>query len=180
MTFPSHFSFLPVTLFLVMAMAGTASAQQATPQARPELLTRLIDCRGIAEAAARLTCYDSAASAFDSAEKQGDVVVIDREQVGEARRQLFGFALPSMPDLFQRGERPDTLDAIETTLTRAGQYGDGKWTFTLADGSIWRQIDIEPVRFQNRPGQPVRVRRAALGSYLLTVERSRAVRVRRQ
>ncbi len=85
-----------------------------------------------------------------------------------------------MPDLFQRGEQPDTLDAIETSLTRAGQYAEGKWTFTLADGSIWRQIDSEPVRFRNREGQAVRVRRAALGSFLLTVDGSRAVRVRRQ
>jgi hypothetical protein len=180
MNFSNHIRHIPFALLVLAFGASAAAAQQPAAQARPELLTRLIDCRAITDATARLSCYDTAASAFDSAEKQGDVVVIDREQVGVARRQLFGFALPSMPDLFQSGARPDALDSIETTLTRAGQYGDGKWTFTLADGSIWRQIDIEPVRFQNRPGQPVRVRRASLGSFLLTVERSRAVRVRRQ
>ncbi|MBB5745552.1 hypothetical protein [Brevundimonas variabilis] len=167
-------------MLLLVICCGTAQAQQPVAQARPELLTRLIDCRSIADGGQRLACYDAAASAFDSAEKQGDVVVIDREQVGVARRQLFGFQLPSMPDLLQRGAQPDTLDSIETTLTRAGQYGEGKWTFTLADGSTWRQIDSEPVRFRNRAGLPVRVRRAALGSFLLTIDGSRAVRVRRQ
>ena len=165
---------------MLVSIAGAAEAQQPAPQARPELLTRLVDCRSIADGNQRLACYDTATSAFDSAEKQGDVVVIDREQVGVARRQLFGFQLPAMPDLFQRGVQPDTLDSIETTLTRAGQYGEGKWTFTLADGSVWRQIDSEPVRFRDRAGQAVRVRRAALGSFLLTVDGSRAVRVRRQ
>jgi len=167
-------------IFLVALCASAAQAQQPVAQARPELLTRLIDCRSVADGGQRLACYDAAASAFDSAEKQGDVVVVDREQVSVARRQLFGFQLPSMPDILQRGAQPDALDSIETTLTRAGQYGDGKWTFSLADGSTWRQIDSEPVRFQNRAGQSVRVRRAALGSFLLTVDGSRAVRVRRQ
>ncbi|PZN99790.1 MAG: hypothetical protein DCF28_12510 [Alphaproteobacteria bacterium] len=167
-------------IFLVALCASAAQAQQPVAQARPELLTRLIDCRSIADGGQRLACYDAAASAFDSAEKQGDVVVVDREQVSVARRQLFGFQLPSMPDILQRGAQPDVLDSIETTLNRAGQYGDGKWTFSLADGSTWRQIDSEPVRFQNRAGQSVRVRRAALGSFLLTVDGSRAVRVRRQ
>lgn len=167
-------------VLLLGLITGTAHAQQAVSQSRPELLTRLVDCRFIADGGQRLACYDAAASAFDTAEKQGDVVVIDREQVGVARRQLFGFQLPAMPDLFQRGAQPDTLESIETTLTRAGQYGDGKWTFTLADGSVWRQIDSEPVRFRDRAGQSVRVRRAALGSFLLTVDGSRAVRVRRQ
>lgn len=175
-----HMCSLASGIFLAVISCGAAEAQQSVGQARPELLTRLIDCRSIADGVQRLACYDAAASAFDSAEKQGDVVVIDREQVGVARRQLFGFQLPAMPDLFQRGDQPDTLDAIETTLVRAGQYGEGKWTFTLADGSTWRQIDSEPVRFRDRAGQPVRVRRAALGSFLLTVDGSRAVRVRRQ
>lgn len=175
-----HTCSLAAGLLLVAIGFSPVQAQQISAPSRPELLTRLIDCRTITDGSQRLACYDAAASAFDSAEKQGDVVVIDREQVSVARRQLFGFQLPSMPDLLQRGARPDTLDAIETTLTRAGQYGDGKWTFNLADGSTWRQIDSEPVRFQNRSGQSVRVRRAAMGSFLLTVDGSRAVRVRRQ
>lgn len=178
---PSRHTCSLATGILLLVIGGSpVQAQQAVEPPRPELLTRLIDCRTIADGGQRLACYDAAASALDSAEKQGDVVVIDREQVSIARRQLFGFQLPSMPDLLQRGTRPDTLDAIETTLTRAGQYGDGKWTFNLADGSTWRQIDSEPVRFQNRSGQSVRVRRAAMGSFLLTVDGSRAVRVRRQ
>lgn len=178
---PSRHTCSLVTGILLLVIGGSpVQAQQTVEPPRPELLTRLIDCRAIADGGQRLACYDAAASALDSAEKQGDVVVIDREQVSIARRQLFGFQLPSMPDLLQRGTRPDTLDAIETTLTRAGQYGDGKWTFNLADGSTWCQIDSEPVRFQNRSGQSVRVRRAAMGSFLLTVDGSRAVRVRRQ
>jgi len=62
----------------------------------------------------------------------------------------------------------------------AGFVGDGKWLFRLEDGSEWRQIDSGTVRFRERQGGPVRIRRASLGSYLMTIGNSRAVRVRRQ
>ena len=174
------FSHSLVALCVAGSLAGPAVAQDAGAGARPELLTRLIGCRTVADSAARLACYDTAAGALDSAEQQGDVVVIDRAQVSAARRQLFGFDLPSMPNLFERGARSERIDAVETTLTRAVLVAEGRWVFTLADGGIWRQIDSERVTFQNRPGESVRVRRAALGSYQLVVGRSRAVRVRRQ
>jgi hypothetical protein len=143
------------------------------------MLERLLACRALTENGARLACYDAAAGAIDSAERQGDLVVIDRAQADETRRQLFGFDLPTVPRLFS-GAGGEDISAIETTLQSASQVGEGRWLFRLADGSVWRQIDSEPVRFQNRTGQPARVRKAALGSFLLTVGGSRAVRVRRQ
>lgn len=106
-------------------------------------------------------------------------MVIDRAVVAESRRQLFGFELPTLPRMFGP-EGATEVSSIETTLQGATQVGDSRWVFRLADGGVWRQIDSEPVRFQNRPGQPVRVRKASMGSFLLTVGGSRAVRVRRQ
>lgn len=107
---------------------------------------------------------------------------MERQQIREVRRQLFGFNAQALPSLFNRGEdTPDSeVTAVETNLVSASQDREGKWTFRLADGSDWHQIDSVPVRFENRHGNEVRVRRAALGSYLLTVGTSRAVRVRRQ
>ncbi len=162
-----------------LAAASTLSTQATPAQERPETLARLMDCRGIADNTARLACFDTAAGALDTAERQGDVVVIDRAGVAETRRQLFGFEMPSLPRLFGP-EGGAEIDAIESTLQGASLVGEGRWVFRLEDGSVWRQIDSERVRFQNRPGQPVRVRKATLGSFLLTVGDSRAVRVRRQ
>ncbi len=162
-----------------LAAASTLSGQAVPAQERPETLARLMACRGIADSTARLACFDSAAGALDTAERAGDVVVIDRAVVAETRRQLFGFEMPSLPRLFG-SEGAVELDSIDSTLQSASLVGEGRWVFRLADGSVWRQIDSERVRFQNRPGQPVEVRKAALGSFLLTVSGSRAVRVRRQ
>lgn len=158
---------------------ASLSGQATPPQERAESLSRLTACRAIADGDARLSCYDTAVSALDSAERQGEVVVMDRAQLGEARRQLFGFEMPAMPRLFG-AEGAAQLDSIETTLQGATQIADNRWVFRLADGGVWRQIDSDPLRIRPRPGDAVRVRKASLGSFLLTVGDSRAVRVRRQ
>ncbi|MFK0298975.1 hypothetical protein ACIQTU_07115 [Brevundimonas sp. NPDC090276] len=162
-----------------LLLPGAVSAQNTTSE-RSALLSELGRCRTLAVDTERLACFDHAAGALEVAERQGDVVVVDRGQIREARRQLFGFEMPALTSMFSRDEAEEKIDAVETSLVSAGQGLDGKWLFRLADGSEWRQIDSAPVRFQNRAGMDVRVRRAALGSYQLTAGRSRAVRVRRQ
>ncbi len=169
---------LTVTAGLLLGLGAPAAAQTAAP-ARPELLSRLVGCRAVSDSAARLACYDQTTEALDTAERQGQVVVVDRAQVTAARRQLFGFQLPSIT-LFDQGDAAEPINQIETTLSRAVMVGEGRWLFTLADGTAWRQIDSESVNFRNRAGEAVRVRKASLGSYLLTTGGSRAVRVRRQ
>lgn len=164
-------------LATVAAIASLSG--QAAPQERAETLTRVTACRTIAESAARLSCYDAAVSALDVAERQGEVVIMDRVQVGEARRQLFGFEMPALPRLFG-AEGEIELNAIETTLQGATQVADNRWVFRLADGGVWRQVDSESIRHRPRPGDAVLVRKASMGSFLLTVGDSRAVRVRRQ
>ena len=159
--------------------ASSLSGQVPPAQERPETLSRLLACRAITDNAPRLACFDTAAGALDSAERTGEVVILDRAGVAETRRQLFGFQMPALPRLFGP-EAAVELESIESTLQSAALVGEGRWVFRLADGSVWRQIDSERVRFQNSPGQPVEVRKAALGSFLLTVGSSRAVRVRRQ
>lgn len=162
-----------------VAAASVLSGQTVPAQERPETLARLMACRSVADNVARLACFDAAAGALDTAERAGEVVVIDRAGVAETRRQLFGFEMPSLPRLFGP-EGAGEIDSIDSTLQSAALVGEGRWVFRLADGSVWRQIDSERVRFTNRPGQEVRVRKASLGSFLLTVDGSRAVRVRRQ
>ena len=161
------------------APPAQAAADEATP-GRADVLARLVACRTMADTAARLSCYDVAAAALDAAERQGDVVVVDRNQISTARRENFGFSLPSLPNLFERDGQPESVTSIDSTLASASENWEGRWTFTLADGSVWQQIDTAYVSFRNRGNPPVTVRSAALGSFLLVVGDSRSVRVRRQ
>lgn len=172
---PARHGLFIVFLLPVMALPmGSALAQTA-----PDGLSPLRECRLIADRSARVDCYDAVADRLEAAQTAGELVVVDRGKVSELQRELFGFAAPAMSALF-RGGKSDDVGAIESTLQRAVQETDGKWRFHLDDGSQWSQVDFDPVRFQNRQGQPVRVRRAALGSYMLTTGNSRAVRVQRR
>ncbi len=169
--------------FLVGLTATFCTAEQAAasmPEPSAGALAEVARCRGLTEDANRLACYDRAVAALDAAERAGEVVVLDRAQVRETNRQLFGFEITN-PFAGRADIAPEpAVESIETTLASASPSGDGKWTFRLANGSEWRQIDSGPVRFRNREGEAVRVRRASLGSYLMTLGASRAVRVRRQ
>lgn len=178
---------MPVCGFILIAAASCSvvfsPSSAASAQTQPDRASAFADvaaCRVIPTDAARLACYDRAVAMLDSAEQTGDIVVLDRAQVRDANRQLFGFQLTN-PFAGRLGGAPEPeVESIETTLTSATPMVDGKWIFRLADGSEWRQVDSGAVRFANRAGLEVRVRRAALGSYMMTLDRSRAVRVRRQ
>ena len=160
------------------AFAAAPAAAQLPAESRAAVLDELVRCRTITAPTERLACFDAAATALDAAERAGDVVVLDRGQMRETRRRLFGLSLPDVP-IFERGERPEQVDAIETTLVSARQRPLGDWIFELADGSVWEQIDNERINASVRPGAPVRVRRAALGSFLLSVNGARSVRASR-
>ncbi|MFN4296018.1 MAG: hypothetical protein ACK4FB_04190 [Brevundimonas sp.] len=171
-------TFLRTVLPVLAALTFPAIAQ-AQESSRPELLNRLTSCRTMGDQMARLSCYDAAVEALDAAEREGEVVVVDRNQVRESRQALFGFDLPSLPAFGRNAAAEEDISSLETTLSRASRGGDGKWVFRLTDGSVWRQVDSESVFFPNREGTEVRVRRASLGSFMMTVGSSRAIRVRR-
>lgn len=161
-------------------LALSTPAAQAQEAERAEVLERLAACRAEADPAARLACYDAAAAALDEAERSGDVVVLDREQMRETRRGLFGFAMPSL-DIFNRGadEEEEEIDNVSYVVRTAREGRDGYWVFSMEDGSVWRQIDG---RMWGRPraGETAVVRRAALGSFLMNVGDAPAIRVRRE
>jgi len=166
---------------VIVSIAFASALFQASPQtpAPPPGLAAVLACRTIQDATERLACFDGSVAAFDEAQKQGRIAVVDRQQIDETRRESFGFTLPSLTRAFGAAAGTD-LDQIETTLASARQVGVGTWVFRLSDGSVWRQTDSGSFRFREEPGQPVRVRRAALGSFLMTIGSSRAVRVRRE
>ena len=83
-------------LFAVGAAFGTPAAAQQSNADRPDLLADLQSCRAIDDSARRLACFDRAAASLLAARDSGDVRVVDREEVQETRRSLFGFTLPKL------------------------------------------------------------------------------------
>jgi len=164
------------------AQSGEPAAQPKQGQERPALFEALVRCRAIAEDTARLQCFDSASAALEAAAERREVVVVDRQQVRESRRRLFGLALPHLP-IFGGGDNAqdeEEVTSIESTVASASQDSLGHWMVRLADGSLWVQTDNHTLALRPRNGQPVVVNKAALGSYMMRVNNQPGLRVRRQ
>lgn len=162
------------------AMLLTAAPALAQPkgEGRAALVQKLADCRKLTDDAARLACYDQTAAALDQAEAKGDIVVVDREQARKVRRQAFGFSLPSI-SLFEKGETPEALENVADTVTAARQNGMGQWIVELKDGGTWAQIDANELFKTPKPGMSAKIRKASMGSFLMTIDNQRAFRARR-
>ena len=164
-----------------LALAGGVTgawAAPAPPPSTPTAVQAVLDCRALSDDAARLACYDRAVTAMAKAEQSGDLVSLDRAQRRAARRQAFGFQLPTLSFL-DRGEKPADLDKIDETLASAWQTSGEKWVFRMQDGAVWRQIDDEFLSRKPHEGSRVEIRRAMLGSYMLSVDGQPGLRVHR-
>ena len=175
-----HLLLLGALLTLPAASGAAAQERGESPQ-RPELFEALVRCRTVTDDAARLQCFDNATAALQAAAERREVVVVDRQQVRESRRRLFGLALPRLP-VFGGDDDDDEedVDHIESPIVSAHQVGYGRRVVRLEDGSTWAQTDDTPIAARPRAGQTVRVNRGALGSFMMRVNGQPGVRVRRQ
>lgn len=163
-----------------------AGAQPAAQGQSPEAIAKVYACSEVADAAARLACFDTAVAGMKAAESQGQFAAVDAAGVRQIEREAFGFSLPSLPRLaFPNllGASGGAAEAERTaemrmTIARVGRY-DGHIAFVMDNGQTWIQVDSDGNRLA-RAGRAVTVKRAALGSYLMSVEAGGpAMRVRR-
>jgi hypothetical protein len=162
---------------LAMAAAGAAHAAKPPPTTAPAVQA-VVDCRKIDDSAQRLACYDAATDALTKAASSGDLVTLDRKQRQAVRKQAFGFTLPSLA-MFDVGEKSEATDSIDETLASAHQDAQGKWIFVMQDGAVWRQIDDEFLSRNPHEGSVIVIRRATMGSYMLSVDKQPGVRAHR-
>ncbi len=170
--------FPPLLTAAILLLAVPAVAQTPATPPRAAALKAVVDCRALTDSAARLACYDAAAAGLDAAERSGQVVVLDRDQVRAAKRDVFGLKLPSF-NMFDRddAQRETEVDRVTSTVASAGRGGKG-WIVTLANGQTWRQTDGKGL-YRVREGDTVEIRRGALGSYFMRVAGQPGVRVAR-
>jgi hypothetical protein len=168
------------TLIAASLLLGVTLPATAKPRPQPGVpaqVTRLLSCRALVVPADRLACFDRESGAMGNAVERQELVVFDREAVTKTRRSLFGF---SVPDLGIFGDKDtDSVKQIEGVLAAAGSNRDGGYTFTLADGSRWSQIDDRPLSRDPKRGDKVIVKRGTLGSFILSIAGQPGVKVKR-
>lgn len=151
---------------LVLSMAALMLPLSGLGQADDGALRR---CRGIADAAARLACYDAlplpAAGAPPAASRPASPV---RES-----------ASPSLMERFGLETRRPQADRIESHIPGLFTGWDKNSLIRLANGQVWKVVDGSWLHGEwDNP--KVTVRRGMLGAFYLDIEgESRAPRVQR-
>jgi hypothetical protein len=119
---------------------------------------------------------------MDAAANKADLVIVDRGQIRKTRKSLFGLTLPSL-GIFGNSEaerrEAEAFTEIESTI-KSARMTNYHWSVTLEDGARWVQIDSKTLARDPRPGQKIRIRKAALGSYLANINGQIAIRMRRE
>jgi len=156
--------------------SGSALAQDTSEDAR---MTALRACQATVDPTARLACYDRAVGEVVAATDAGELQVVDREEIRETRRGLFGFSLPKL-GIFGGGDddKDDLAKKMNTTITGVRTVGREGWQITIAEGSVW-QISEAPRRFRPQIGDDVELERAAMGSYWVRLKGQNGVKGRR-
>lgn len=166
-----------ITALIFLMFAGSASAAGASQQdAPPSAIQRLLACRQIADGPQRLTCFDRESAPVSAGLQSRDLVVVDKEKARTASRAVFGFSIPNFGGLFGTKNEVSSIQGVVRSA-RANQYGG--YTVALADKSVWSQTDDSPLGLPPRAGDPVTIRRGALGSFMMQVARQPSVKVRR-
>ncbi len=179
--------------WLLALVAAPAAAQMPA---------KLLDCAAIARDADRLACYDAAVADSSSearaaserraresariAAEEAAVAAAAAKQKAEAdaiaeaaaRKEAFGAeAVASRPERFQAP--PGQIQQIDAVVTEVLTNRSGLGVFLLDNGQIWRQADTDSLP-NVRTGEKVTIKRALLGGYDMTFERShRTVLVKR-
>lgn len=176
-------------VFLTLSIGFAANPVWAADALRdqPPVLKKLLECRTLTDREARLACYDAQVAAVDTAVEKQDLVVADRAQVQKTRKSLFGLSLPSLA-IFGANDKPEKagkadeegVTKLSSTITSARQDGNRKWFFVLEDGAKWAQIDTKELSRDPKPGMKIEIKRAAMGSFLASIDGQISIRVRRE
>lgn len=170
---------LRVTLAAFLVLCGATAAPAKESAAQSPLVDALARCRAQSDDTARLRCYDAAAGALTAAAAQGDVVVVNQQDLKKARRSLFGFSVPKLP--FFGGDRSaeDGNDEISAKIASARALPYGKWQVKLEDGATWETTESSSFTRDPKAGNMVVIKKGALGSYTMRVAGQRALKARR-
>ncbi len=173
-------------IIAIAALAASAAAQASNlnqPGGESTLVTTVEACRPIADNAARLACFDRAVAAMASARARGDIKVVDRNELRQVRRSLFGFAIPKLP-FFGGGSDADRRSETEqkklaAKLQSLRPIGNGFFRFSIDEpDSTWESTEGSFLG-DAKSGTLVKIEKGAMGAYFAQIGDDRWVRVRR-
>lgn len=173
-------------LALGLLAAGVAAAPALATEDNPWQR-----CRGIADGAARLACYDAVPSAA-----AGTAAPTTTAAPAAVARRAPPAAVPVVPApaavnaggaqdsavaaFGMEKESAQRVDAIDSHLPGPFEGWVPRQLFKLANGQVWQLAESGSAYYPNRQDPRISIRRAAFGSFLMDIEGvNQRLRVRR-
>jgi hypothetical protein len=171
-------TFLTASALAALAVTAPISARaKDRPTDHAPVFQAVLNCRTITDNAARLACYDTAAGKLVEADTHGEIVVIDRAQATAAHREAFGLPVPSL-SFITRALKPEDVNRVDGVVDSFRVDLNGRYTFVLQGGAIWRQISGDLYR-SPKHGSTVQIRHGSLDSFLMNVDGQPSIKVHR-
>ena len=162
---------------LLPSLIATQAAADRN-QALPDAYVALIACRSIRNDTERLACLDQRVKTLEDSVSGNSVFIVDKAAVDKSRRESFGLGLSDVT-MLDRKAAAQPIQQIESSIRSARQDGEGNWTVSLQDGTVWRQTDRAVFGRSPKPGMHVVVKRNGFGSYFMVIQNMPGVRARR-
>lgn len=166
---------IPFMLLSCPALAQTAPIE------------KVYACVDVAEANQRHACFDALLPELRRA--RNGAIAIPTTPTVRLQQQTADLGAPPPPPspltapVVPPGNRaavaPPSIDRATLAVKSIVAGADGKMRFTMENGQIWKQVDTTRLRNLGSGPWTAEIRKAALGSYLLTINKSAAVRVER-
>ena len=155
MNYRSGTTALILTLTMIGASTWSLAAEPATP----------LGCAAVALDVDRLKCYDALfRRAPQTPEEQSAAIARD-----------FGAASKRPGQATRGAEGPNRIQA---PLANGVELRNGRWRLELENGQIWETIESADGRLP-QAGASISIRKASLGSFLLSVDDRAGLRARR-
>ena len=142
-------------LFVLLFVSGSALADDAA----------MLQCRSIAEAPARVACYD-AIPVGAAAPLAAPVAAAAAAPTPQQREQAFGMATVKAP----KSVTPEQDNSISSTIAGRFDGWSGNELIKLANGQVWRIVDGSSAVLSPMTDAKVKVERNVIGTYFLTIE----------
>jgi hypothetical protein len=174
---------------VVVAVLALAPVPGLAAEESPDAMQ---DCRAETDNARRLSCYDRVIDARSehAAPKAAAPAAVVRPAAPVAAtpvaatpvtpQEKFGYS-----DVRDREEReaeakdPERLEELIAVVSEVTKRPNGTHVITLDNGQVWVERNLDPF-FRVKAGETVRIRPAALGSFLLSTPSNHSTRVSRQ
>ena len=141
-------------------------------------------CTKVTDDSARLACFDREAAALIS---RGHAPAAAAASVAAApaaspapltEEQKMGLSSARIEQLQRPPSAPPPIQTLTVAITGVSADGNGHQLFTLENGQVWRQVELD-THFSAKPGDSITISRGISGSYFLSLGKHSNTRVSR-